>query len=145
MTCSIIHGDTFVGCGLHESILVLYKIIMYESMPVLYYYESMPVILFTCMCVQMRMYNYTLYVYMQTCCWLQEVQVLGRCHALSHTFCNLFTLQLTCEKDVGMGLCTFNFVLRLSLHHRYYRHVNGIGIIAFARHITVSPDDELPV
>ena len=22
----------------------------------------------------------------------------------------------TCEKDVGMGLCTFNFVLRLSLH-----------------------------
>ena len=33
-----------------------------------------------------------------------------------HTFCNLFTLQLTCEKDVGMGLCTFNFVLRLSLH-----------------------------
>ena len=21
-----------------------------------------------------------------------------------------------CEKDVGMGLCTFNFVLRLSLH-----------------------------
>ena len=40
----------------------------------------------------------------------------GRCHALRHTFCNLFTLQLTCEKDVGMGLCTFNFVLRLSLH-----------------------------
>ena len=39
----------------------------------------------------------------------------GRCHAL-HTFCNLFTLQLMCEKDVGMGLCTFNFVLRLSLH-----------------------------
>ena len=63
----------------------------------------MPVILFTCMCVQMRLYNYTLYVYMQTCCWLQEVQVLGRCHALSHTFCNLFTLQLTWEKDVGMG------------------------------------------
>ena len=31
-------------------------------------------------------------------------------------FCNLFTLQLTCEKDVGMGLCTFNFVFRLSLH-----------------------------
>ena len=23
---------------------------------------------------------------------------------------------MTCEKDVGMGLCTFNFVLRLSLH-----------------------------
>ena len=23
---------------------------------------------------------------------------------------------VTCEKDVGMGLCTFNFVLRLSLH-----------------------------
>ena len=40
----------------------------------------------------------------------------GRCHALHHTFCNLFTLQLMCEKDVGMGLCTFNFVLRLSLH-----------------------------
>ena len=39
----------------------------------------------------------------------------GRCHALCHTFCNLFTLQLMCEKDVGMGLCTFNFVLRLSL------------------------------
>ena len=38
-----------------------------------------------------------------------------RCHALCHTFCNLFTLQLTCEKDVGMGLCTFNFVLKLSL------------------------------
>ena len=38
----------------------------------------------------------------------------GRCH----TFCNLFTLQLMCEKDVGMGLCTFNFVLRLSLHLR---------------------------
>ena len=66
---------------------------------------------------------YTLYVYMQTCCWLQEVQLhstgtrpIGRCHALHHTFCNLFTLQLMCEKDVGMGLCTFNFVLRLSLH-----------------------------
>ena len=40
----------------------------------------------------------------------------GRCHTLHHTFCNLFTLQLMCEKDVGMGLCTFNFVLRLSLH-----------------------------
>ena len=40
----------------------------------------------------------------------------GRYHALRHTFCNLFTLQLMCEKDVGMGLCTFNFVLRLSLH-----------------------------
>ena len=23
---------------------------------------------------------------------------------------------VTCEKDVGVGLCTFNFVLRLSLH-----------------------------
>ena len=23
---------------------------------------------------------------------------------------------MTCEKDVGMGLCTFNFVFRLSLH-----------------------------
>ena len=23
---------------------------------------------------------------------------------------------VTCEKDEGMGLCTFNFVLRLSLH-----------------------------
>ena len=61
---------------------------------------------------------YTLYVYMQTCCWLQEVQVgvMGEESLLHHTFCNLFTLQLTCEKDVGMGLCTFNFVLRLSLH-----------------------------
>ena len=28
----------------------------------------------------------------------------------------LFTLQLTCEKDVGMELCTFNFVFRLSVH-----------------------------
>ena len=52
---------------------------------------------------------YTLYVYMQTCCWLQEVQV-GVMH-MSYIF--LFTLQLMCEKDVGMGLCTFNFVLRL--------------------------------
>ena len=25
-------------------------------------------------------------------------------------------LQLTCEKDVGMGLCMFNFVIMLSLH-----------------------------
>ena len=58
---------------------------------------------------------YTLYVYMQTCCWLQEVQV-GVMHYITSTFCNLFTLQLMCEKDVGMGLCTFNFVLRLSLH-----------------------------
>ena len=24
--------------------------------------------------------------------------------------CSLFTLQLAYEKDVGMGLCTFNFV-----------------------------------
>ena len=40
----------------------------------------------------------------------------GRYHALRRTFCNLFTLQLMREKDVGMGLCTFNFVLRLSLH-----------------------------
>ena len=24
--------------------------------------------------------------------------------------------QLTCEKDVGMGLCMFNFVMMLSLH-----------------------------
>ena len=28
----------------------------------------------------------------------------------------LFMLQLTCEKDVGMGLCMFNFVILLSLH-----------------------------
>ena len=28
----------------------------------------------------------------------------------------LCIVQLTCEKDVGMGLCTFNFVFRLSLH-----------------------------
>ena len=28
----------------------------------------------------------------------------------------LFKLQLTCEKDVGMGLCMFNFVILLSLH-----------------------------
>ena len=58
--------------------------IMYEScMPVLYYcmYESMPVL--SCMCVQMRMYNYMLYVYMQTCCWLQEVQV-GVIHYIIH-------------------------------------------------------------
>ena len=40
----------------------------------------------------------------------------GRCHARRHRFCNLFTLQLTCEKYVGMGLCTFNIVFRLSLH-----------------------------
>ena len=33
-----------------------------------------------------------------------------------HDVIHLFTLQLMCEKDVGMGLCTFNFVLRLSLH-----------------------------
>ena len=25
-------------------------------------------------------------------------------------------LELTCEKDVGMGLCMFNFVIMLSLH-----------------------------
>ena len=87
--------STFVGCGLHESIVV---IIMYESMPVLYYYmyesmpvlyyymyESMPVLyyasvillllcmkvclcyLYTWMCVQNEDV-YTLYLYMQTCC-----------------------------------------------------------------------------
>ena len=28
----------------------------------------------------------------------------------------LFMLQLTYEKDVGMGLCMFNFVILLSLH-----------------------------
>ena len=28
----------------------------------------------------------------------------------------LFTLQLTCEKDVGMGLYMFNFMIMLSLH-----------------------------
>ena len=28
----------------------------------------------------------------------------------------LFMLQLTCEKDVGMGLCMFNFVILLSLY-----------------------------
>ena len=28
----------------------------------------------------------------------------------------LHIVQLTCEKDEGMGLCTFNFVFRLSLH-----------------------------
>ena len=28
----------------------------------------------------------------------------------------LFMLQLTCEKDVGMGLCMFNSVIMLSLH-----------------------------
>ena len=28
----------------------------------------------------------------------------------------LHIVQLTCEKDVGMGLCTFNFVFRLSVH-----------------------------
>ena len=76
------------------------------------------------MCVLMRMYIYTLYVYTckhaagyrkYSCTASCTVQVLGRCHALHHTFCNLFTLQLMCEKDVGMGLCTFNFVLRLSL------------------------------
>ena len=39
-----------------------------------------------------------------------------------HTDCSLviklelFTLQLTCEKDVGMGLYMFNFVIMLSLH-----------------------------
>ena len=27
-----------------------------------------------------------------------------------------FTLQLTCEKDVGMGLYMFNFMIMLSLH-----------------------------
>ena len=34
----------------------------------------------------------------------------------------LFMLQLTCEKDVGMGLCMFNFVILLSLHlaFRYF-------------------------
>ena len=81
-------------------------------------YKSMPVICMkVCLCYIIYLYVctnedvYTLYVYMQTCCWLQEVH-----HALHHTFCNLFTLQLMCEKDVGMGLCTFNFVLRLSLH-----------------------------
>ena len=64
------------------------------------------------MCVLMRMYIH---------CRIHANMLLatgstGRCHALHHTFCNLFTLQLMCEKDVGMGLCTFNFVLRLSLH-----------------------------
>ena len=28
----------------------------------------------------------------------------------------IFMLELTCEKDVGMGLCMFNFVIMLSLH-----------------------------
>ena len=72
-------------------------------------------IIYLYVCTNEDVYHCT-YTCMQTCCWLLVVQVLGRCHALSHTFCNLFTLQLTCEKDVGMGLCTFNFVLRLSLH-----------------------------
>ena len=44
----------------------------------------------------------------------------GRCH----TFCNLFTLQLMCEKDVGMGLCTFNFVKE-----------GGTGIIVIKKHL----------
>ena len=77
---------------------------MYKSMPLGQCY-----IIYLYVCTNEDVY--TLYVYMQTCCWLQEVH-----HALHHTFCNLFTLQLMCEKDVGMGLCTFNFVLRLSLH-----------------------------
>ena len=100
-TCFAWGCDTFVGCGLHESILVLY-IYMYESMPVLYY---LPV----CVHVPIRMYIHCTY----TCnMLLATLGSTGRCH----TFCNLFTLQLMCEKDVGMGLCTFNFVLRLSLH-----------------------------
>ena len=36
-----------------------------------------------------------------------------------HSPCNklkLFMLQLTCEKDVGLGLCMFNFAILLSLH-----------------------------
>ena len=86
---------------------------------VLYYYIIL--CMKVCLCYVIYLYVcanedvYTLYVYMETCCWLHAGST-GRCHGLRHTFCNLFTLQLTCEKDVGMGLCTFNFVLRLSLH-----------------------------
>ena len=62
------------------------------------------------MCVGMRMYIVCIHANM-----LLATGSTGRCHALRHTFCKLFTLQLTCEKDVGMGPCTFNFLLRLSL------------------------------
>ena len=91
---------------------------MYEScMPACTCYIIIILCMKVCLCYIIYLYVcanedvYTLYVYMETCCMLATGST-GRCHALRHTFCNLFTLQLTCEKDVGMGLCTFNFVLR---------------------------------
>ena len=95
--------DTFVGCGLHESILVLY------------YNVCMKV----CLCYIIYLYVCGMRMYIIHCTYTCKHAAgyrMYRCHALCHIFCNLFTLQLTCEKDVGMGLCTFNFVLRLSLH-----------------------------
>ena len=70
--------------------------------------------LFTCMCVRMRMYIHCTYTWKHAAGYMQEVQV-GVMHYVIH-FVICLQLQLTCEKDVGMGLCTFNFVLRLSLH-----------------------------
>ena len=86
-------------------------------------YESMPVIIILCMkvCLRYIIYIiylyvctnedvYTLYIYMQSCCWLQEVQV-GVMHYIIHFVICLHCMQLTCEKDVGMGLCTLTLCL----------------------------------
>ena len=45
-------------------------------------------------------------------CCLQEGQLDMFCTIrLVSLYCKFVTLQLTCEKDLGMGLCTFNIVL----------------------------------
>ena len=71
-TCFALGCDTFVGCGLHETILVLY----YMKVCLCY-------IIYLYVCTNENEDVYTLYVYMQTCCWLQEVQV-GVMHYIIH-------------------------------------------------------------
>ena len=63
------------------------------------------------MCVRMRMYIHCTYTCKHAAGY-RKYRYIGAMHDVIH----FVTLQLTCEKDVGMGLCTFNFVLRLSLH-----------------------------
>ena len=64
----------------------------YNTCTIIIMYESMPVYLDMCRNEDVC----TLYVYMQTCCRLQEVQV-DVMHNIHHTFSNLFTY---CAVDV---------------------------------------------